>query len=68
MLQYLQADQLPTAAVEICPRLLGLDLRPPRHHPAGAGGERRGGGGLQEQEGGQREGGEQHLLKEIFSK
>ena len=68
MLQYLQTDKLATAAAEICPRLLGLDLSPARHHPAGAGGERRGGGGLQEQQGGQREGREQHLLKEIFSK
>ena len=68
LLQYLQADQLPTAAVEICPRLLGLDLRPPRHHPPGAGGERGRGGGLQEQAGGQRDGREQHLLKKIFSK
>ena len=68
MLQYLQADQLPTAAVEICPRLLRLDLRPPGHHPAGAGGERGRGGGLQEQAGGQGDGREQHLLKKIFSK
>ena len=62
MLQYLPTDKLPTPAVQICPRLLRLDLRPPRHHPAGARGSRGGGGGLQEQESGQREGREQHLL------